>query len=253
MRVLRPALKRLLRPAGYAPIPVTDFQSAVHSTNQYLPNLLILDLVQRFELDCFIDVGANEGQTATGLRDSGYNGRIVSFEPGQEAFDVMAQLSASDPLWRVDRLAIGSRDGEARLHVTERSYQSSLLTPEQGVPVQRDESVPLRRLDGMALEGSRFFLKSDTQGSDLEVLKGAEGLLDRVIAVQVEVSVIPQYVDTPDWLDVSAWMQERGFDPVAFFPMVRSAERAATIEFDAVFVRERQPDAGIRNGVACVK
>ena len=43
----------------------------------------------------------------------------------------------------------------------------------------------------------RAFLKTDTQGYDLEVLNGAEAIFDRVEAVQVELAFLPIYEKVP--------------------------------------------------------
>ena len=49
-----------------------------------------------------------------------------------------------------------------------------------------------------------MLLKTDTQGWDLEVIEGAAGCLERVVALQVELSVRPIYEGSPGWLEVLA-------------------------------------------------
>lgn len=70
----------------------------------------------------------------------------------------------------------------------------------------RDEVVLVRRLDGVlaeivpVLEARRPFLKLDTQGYDLEVLKGLGDNLGCFCAIEREVSVVPIYEGMPHWI-----------------------------------------------------
>ncbi len=61
------------------------------------------------------DVGANVGQFALSLREAGYRGRIVSFEPLGDAWAKLHETSRNDELWEIaPRGAIGVEDGEIR-------------------------------------------------------------------------------------------------------------------------------------------
>ena len=46
-----------------------------------LCQLRIATLLDRYQINVVIDVGANEGQFASELRRMGYQGKIISFEP----------------------------------------------------------------------------------------------------------------------------------------------------------------------------
>jgi hypothetical protein len=60
--------------------------------------------------------------------------------------------------------------------------------------------------------------------------------LDRIIALQTEVSVQPIYGDMPLMADSLAAIAERGFMPSGFFP-VNLDQRLALVELDLVAVR----------------
>src|SRR5438874_74602 len=75
----------------------------------------IAKMLTHHRIDTVMDIGANEGQYARLLREAGYTGRIISFEPLTRAHEQLLRASACDPLWTVaPRMAIGNREGVVR-------------------------------------------------------------------------------------------------------------------------------------------
>ena len=66
------------------------------------------ELFDRLQPQCVLDVGANEGQYGQQLRDIGYAGWIVSFEPVADVFQSLARVAAGDSRWLTFPLAVGS-------------------------------------------------------------------------------------------------------------------------------------------------
>jgi hypothetical protein len=130
------------------------------------------------------------------------------------------------------------------MNVAASSSVSSFLTPTadytsvySGMEVQRREDVSVVALDTVEIPFQRPLLKTDTQGFDLRVLEGARHLLsDRVVAAQVELSVIPIYEGMPDFLEVIAKMRQCGFTLTGMFS-VEADNKMRVYEFDGVFVR----------------
>lgn len=206
---------------------------------------------------CVVDVGANTGQYGVMLREIGYRGRIVSFEPLAEAFETLEARASADADWRVFRLALGAQPGTARLQVTRSTQFASLRAPsEYGVrtfsrfvPVERIEEV---RVSTLAAEWPKVvegidrpvvYLKMDTQGYDLEVLEGAREVLPQVVALQSELAVKKIYEGAPDWLESLAALQARGFEPTGLFPITREDGRLSLIEMDCVMRRRDGGDS----------
>jgi FkbM family methyltransferase len=214
-------------------------------------NLLALHLDRvfaRLATDVVLDVGAGGGDFGTLLRRNGYTGRIASFEPVSDSFGHLERNSAADPAWQAFHLALGSEDGTADINVSESRVFSSFLD-RSGYSAEefgrwsetvRTESVPVRRLDGLAGEalggGARAHLKMDTQGFDLEVLAGASGCLDRIASIQSEVSVHPIYEGMPALSESLARFEELGFGISGLFP-VSYDSNLEVVEFDCVAVR----------------
>jgi hypothetical protein len=107
----------------------------------------------------------------------------------------------------------------------------------------RHEAVEVHRLDSVVSElhgvlpaDSRFFLKMDTQGFDLEVFEGALGCVDRVAGLQSEVSFQPLYKGMPSADESLRVFRAAGFIESAYFPVHVDA-RMRAVEMDCIMVR----------------
>ncbi|MBO6575877.1 MAG: FkbM family methyltransferase [Rhodothermales bacterium] len=174
-----------------------------------------------------LDVGANRGEYGLILRDQGYQGAIHSFEPASAAFGMLEGTISGDGLWQAHRCGLGLENGTATLNVAANSYSSSLLDMADahealapGAGYQGGEEVVVRRLDAMwpelALPDGPGLLKVDTQGTELDVLRGAEAKLDRLPLLELELSFVELYGGQPLFDEVHAWLVERGYRPVSF-------------------------------------
>lgn len=143
----------------------------------YLCGQHVAALLERCEVNCVFDVGANSGQYGRQLRRLGYRGRIVSFEPTAEAFGKLQKAAEGDPEWWVHRIGLGREDATQSINVGWNTMNSLLQPSDYGkdrykrFAKSRTEDIEIRRLDGMmdkALAGitdPRPYLKMDTQGT----------------------------------------------------------------------------------------
>lgn len=174
-------------------------------------------LISQLNIDCVLDVGANKGQFASELRKIGYSGFIVSFEPVSTEFAAMKNQFNGDLKWKGFQMALGSKDESGSIMIPNLSVMSSLLEPIGPEKNLREETVQVRRLDGLLpslIEDygvSNIFLKMDTQGYDLEVFKGAEGCLEKVLGIQSEISIQPLYKNMPHYIEALDRYEKAGF------------------------------------------
>jgi FkbM family methyltransferase len=214
---------------------------------QSLPWLL-RQVFEAGRINCALDVGAHEGEFRDLLRrDAGFPGRIVSFEPAGQPFSVLERRSREDEKWWVRRWALGAADGVDELRVFHKTKLSSFRRPTAFLlahiqpGLEHLETVPIRRLDSIfadcvaGIERPRIFLKTDTQGTDLDVLQGATDSLRSILVLQVEVSVKQQYQGVPDFLEAIGMMTREGFELAGLYPVSR--DNFSVIEFDCVMVR----------------
>src|SRR5664280_807202 len=78
-------------------------------------------------VDLVLDVGAAVGSYGESLRDCGYRGRIVSFEPLVLPYHALAKLSRRDDLWVAHNVAVGAKPGRIAVNVAGNSDSSSVF------------------------------------------------------------------------------------------------------------------------------
>ena len=79
-------------------------------------------------IDCFIDIGANYGQTAIEIMRWGYKNEVISIEPVKECHDILMQNSKRYSNWKVlERMAVGDYDGLTDINVSEATDLSSIM------------------------------------------------------------------------------------------------------------------------------
>jgi len=228
---------------------IRRFDPSISESAQFMRQL------NSHSINLVLDVGANIGQFGRkNLRDAGYRGRIISFEPLSAAWNGLSAEAAGDTLWTVaPRMAIGVENGDININVAQNSVSSSILdmlpehrqfAPESAYVAV--ESVPIRRLDDIVpqylLPDSKIFLKIDTQGFEDFVLQGAEGILDRVVGIQLELSLIPLYEGQQMCDEMILRMKQSGFDLWGISTAFVDMDSGRTLQVDATFFRMTKGD-----------
>lgn len=205
--------------------------------------------MDKFAIDLVLDVGANIGQFASALRNSGYGGAIVSFEPLSAAHQQLTTESASDPRWAVHpRCALGDFDGEVEINIAGNSQSSSILPMMESHRAAAPESeytgregTPLYRLDTAATrylqDAQAPFLKIDTQGFEWQVLDGARDALPRIRGIMVEMSLVPLYDGQRLWREMVDRLEEEGFALWSLRPAFTDPATGRTLQVDGIFFR----------------
>jgi FkbM family methyltransferase len=244
---LTQALRGLLRPAfrrlGYDVVRFDTWSD---------PSSRRAALVNEHGVDLVLDVGANDGPFARQVREAGYRGRIVSFEPQAAAYAALRSAAAADPLWECRNVAVGVDEGEVVLNIAANSSSSSLFemsplhvasAPESAY-VGR-EQVNIQRLDSLAgelgLAEATVYLKVDVQGGELDVLRGAGATLERTVLVEAELSLVSLYKGAPRFDEIIDYLAERGFGVLSLEPVFVDPADRRLLQVDAVFGRFAKP------------
>jgi FkbM family methyltransferase len=209
----------------------------------------IVSSLRKFEIDLIMDVGANKGQFASEIRQCGYSGRIVSFEPLSQAHSELLRASADDAKWDAyPRCALGDHNGEVEINIAGNSESSSILpmleshrTVAPQSAYQGKESVPIKTLDAVSgqylKDAGAPFLKIDTQGFEWQVLDGARDTLPHIKGILVELSLMPLYEGQQLWREVIDRLEADGFTLWAFKPVFSDQASGRTLQVDGIFYR----------------
>lgn len=206
-------------------------------------------LLARVPVDALIDVGAHQGGAGLRFRHAGFHGPIHSFEPVSANYERLTDVAAADASWSVSRVALGSAAGEATINTFPDGDFDSLHEPTgygagrfTKVRSRASEVVTVRTLDEVMAEPAlaaarRVFLKIDTQGHDLEVVRGGETSIDRIVGLQFELSMKPVYEDAPSAVEALDYALRLGFEVTGLFPITRDRDGLRVVEFDCVMLR----------------
>ena len=200
-----------------------------------------------------VDGGANEGQFALAMRDAGWDGPIISFEPLPDAFAILETRAATDPGWRTLNVALGSRAASGTIHVAGNSVSSSLLpmldahlhaAPDSAyidaaeiVIVTLDDA-----LAGMVSVADRICLKLDCQGYEREILDGAPVTLSRTVVAVIELSMVSLYEGGMVFDEAVSRLRAESFALTAIEPVFADPDTGELLAVDGCFVRRQRPD-----------
>jgi len=156
---------------------------------------------------------------------------VVGFEPDAEECRRLqdeARRSGRFASLAYVPCALGETDRRQVLQLSRSRGASSFYAPNRGLlerfpdagrfDVVATASVPVRSLDSLMADPAvpmprhLDFLKVDTQGSELEILRGArQALQTQVVGVEVEVEFARLYANQPLFRDIDAFLEACGF------------------------------------------
>lgn len=203
-------------------------------------------------VDVVLDVGANCGQYVRWLRQSGYSGRIVSFEPIPEMFEAMERALAADVGWIGVQAAVGAVAGHVALNVSGDTVTSSILTPRQSLTSRIQSAEPERTtevevvtIDGVwpdhVGEKSSVLLKVDVQGFEHSVLDGALRSLPHVALLEIEMGLTQLYEGGSTLYDLLPRVHALGFEIVSLDCGYVDASSGQVLDIDMLLARPSKP------------
>ncbi len=202
-----------------------------------------------------LDVGARWG-----VGEAWWNlnplAKIVGFDP--DPIECARLNAAAKSGETYVPFALGATpNSEVPLYVTKEPAGSSLYPPLDNVierfpeelgrmlPLEKTIQVPTTSLDDWWSKSGRpqiSFLKLDTQGSELDILKGGTRVLHDCVGLELEVEFNPFYQGQPLFADVDAFLRKEGFSLWALSELV--SHRPHSLSHRALNAQKRRTEWG---------
>jgi FkbM family methyltransferase len=239
-------------------------------------NYFNIDLIRKRDrnfdkiiLECFdaikvspqvvVDIGAHNGSSIERFNLLFNNPEIYSFEANPKLASFLIDRYKGSKV-HIFSMAVGSKQGQLQLNVHKTSTGSSSFldfNPTQKFSTRRElnEQTVEKIITEVTTLDLKFnseelrrkeidYLKIDTQGTELEVLRGARNLLENQLIKFIELEVIttPAYLNIEKWSSVIEYLLSFNYHLVALsndgrffnlgaFDVIRNPE----LQFDCIF------------------
>jgi FkbM family methyltransferase len=210
----------------------------------------MLDMTRHVQRDddgqrVFLDVGANIGQTSLALVARFPAAKIHAFEPVSSTYETLRGATRAHPNIKCHRLGLSDRAGTIEFDAVPGSVYNSVARAGrgggQGTPC---EFAPVTTIDDFIRElgvDRIDLLKTDTEGHDVNVLKGAAGSLSRGVirAVFTEVTFCRDNNRNTLFPVVQEFLEPLGYRFIGLYDMHWFQVKRWTDSFcNALFVRD---------------
>lgn len=225
-------------------LEIKKYNSETHAINQ------TIKVLKYCKIDMVLDIGANTGQFAQELRENGYEGVIISFEPLSSARKKLIKNSSKDSKWIIkNQYALGSEEGETEINVSNNSVSSSILNilESHTRAAKYSEYIDKEKIKILTLdkvmekynnENKNIFIKIDTQGYELEVIKGGIETIKKSKAILCELSLVELYKNQATWKQIISILEKEEYSLWCIQEGFTNPNTGQTLQVDGLFLKE---------------
>jgi FkbM family methyltransferase len=208
--------KAIVRQASPVQATPPSRPPAARASSSINPFKRIQPEIDRLGAASIIDVGTADGTHSLYRRFP--NAELLLVEPLQE-YEAAIQSLLSERQGSYEMCALGAAPGTARIeiagtHLKRTSFlKRTELTEFTSEPRERRD-VPIKTLDAVVRAHAPrppYGLKIDTEGFELEVLKGGTETLKSTVWVVSEVSVSQRFEGSYTFMDLMTFLYDHGF------------------------------------------
>jgi len=165
-----------------------------------------------------VHVGAHKGQEVQDYLNTFGNLEINLFEPQPNIFNSLKNIYGDHKNIYLYNFALGSKKKYSKMYISDNEGQSSsLLKPKKHLDehpeiqfIGESKNIEIRVLDELNISNIDL-INIDTQGYELEVLKGAKKALQEIKYILIEVNKDELYEGCPHINDIDTFLKSYNF------------------------------------------
>jgi FkbM family methyltransferase len=203
-----------------------------------------LEIISKYyKPDLIIDVGAAYGDFYKETQNIFSDAKYILCEPLIEYVPFLDELikTENQDITFINK-AIGEKKGKVDFYVHDDLVGSSTKKEVEGEHVDGKkievEMITLDEVYSSLNKDLNILFKVDVQGAELEVLKGAENVLEHTEIVILEVSFFKSMINGAGFYEIVDYMYKKGFVVYDIISMLYRPYDKALSQADVIFVKE---------------
>lgn len=241
---IKHSINAILRPLGVSLVSNTVAHPPPGTKNRPIAkvHLFLEDIRARgFTCQGIIDIGANQGDWSRMAMSVFPESRYLLIEPQSEMAPRLEALCRENPNTDFVLAGVGSKEGELVQTIYEDSRGSTFMpkVDQDLLGRGKQRKTKIMTVDGLLKENpiTPDLVKIDTQGFELEALRGASSCFGRTEIFILETSLYRFYEAMPTTREIIKYMGERGYEIYDITEYLRRPLDGALGQIDFAFAR----------------
>ena len=219
-------------------------------TKNVLPELRLATARQSVLQNCdlVVDIGANNGQWITAVRSRGFNGDAICIEPLKKNYIKLKADNSHNTI--ALNCAVGNKNSYIYINQASNDGLSSSIfelddhhiNAAPNIKYTGKEKVKISKLSKILESDThkKIFVKIDTQGYEMEVLKSInKSNFNNIYAFEIETNLVSTYKNASLIEDVIKFLRNRGYQPLRLENGFGMPNFGQQLQMDVLFVKIR--------------
>ncbi|WP_248723495.1 FkbM family methyltransferase [Seonamhaeicola sp. ML3] len=237
MKKVKQGLKKYLLKRGYLVSKISE-----HSL-QNLNSFSACKSQIKETTPVIFDIGMNHGQTLNKIKDIFPDSIIHGFEASKYCYNQLEKDFGKEPNIMLNNMGVAEKEGELKFNEYSWDAINSFLNRAYGkASLKETYNVKVISIDsycGKNKVDKIHILKSDAEGFELKILKGAKSMLmqNKIQFIFLELLFDKNFIGQPSVGEILSYLESLGFSLVRFYDFTIT-ENGLASKTDALFINK---------------